>query len=452
MESKIYEKISFMNKTLSKIAFYFAIFIVMFSFSLPEGLIFAAADYRSDIKLFSAFESEEIPPVNTNPILDYSLDIQSRSALVIEAGRGMRLYLKNQDEILDMPIASKIMTAILAIENIAPATMVTISNVAARESDASLMSLRAGEKYTVEYLLHGMILSDNDAAAIALAEQVRGSEDDFVKLMNERTGTYLLENTIFKNSTGLYDEEQKTTVIDVSRLVRYALTLPRFSQIIQTKDVPFILSTAETKHVISNLENSWIFVSNMTGGMMSQSQGISSFFITARNSNMNIIVIGSISGTSTVISDLTTITESIFSDYEVTTLVRENQVFPATVTVGEDTFGIRFHSSITYIRPRDIDFIKSTTYEENPIIEYPILTSRPVARVTFELLDGTRITADLYPDRTIYGGTTWYNILLSTYNSNKQLAHFIIALSGIFVLLLVFKIIFWIYRFATKRN
>jgi len=428
----------------------FVLFLIIFSFiPLPFNITLHASQ-QSEFRLLSSLSGEETTPVNTNPILDYTIDIKSRSAIVIESGRGMRLFMKNHDELLDMPIASKIMTAIIVIENISPNTMITISNVAARQEDASALSLRAGEKYTVEYLLHGMLLTDNDAAAIALAEQVRGSENDFVVLMNERRSTYLLENTLFTNSTGIYDENQKTTINDVSRLVRYAITIPRFLQIIQTKDVPFFLSTAETRHVISNLENAWVMVSNMTGGMMSQSEGFASYIITARNFNMNLVVIGSVDGANTVISDLTTITESIFSDYEVTTLVRENQSFPTTITIGEDSFGLRFNSTITYIKPRDIDFLKSTVYEENEFIEYPILTTRSVAKVTFELLDGTKITADLYPDRTIYGRTTLYNTLISVYNANRQIAHLIFLLTGIFVLILIIKILFGIYSFFVR--
>ncbi len=447
----ISEKNLFIIKQMILKSFVFIIlFSVILSFSFDMTFNIAHANSNSSSTLSSSPSGEDNPPVNINPILDYTIDIKSRSAVVIESGRGMRLFMKNQEEILDMPIASKIMTAVIAIENIAPNTMVTISNVAARQSDASALSLRAGEKYTVEYLLHGMLLTDNDAASIAIAEQVRGSEGDFVQMMNDRKSTYLLENTTFTNASGIYDENQKTTLIDVSRLVRYALTLPRFLQIIQTKDIPFILSSAETRHVISNLENAWVLVSNITGGMMSQSEGFASYIITARNSNMNIIVIGSVNGANNVIKDLTDITESVFSDYEVTTLVRENQSFPTNVTVSEDTFGLRFNSTITYIRPRDIDFLKSTTYEENALIEYPILTTRSVAKVTFELLDGTKITADLFPNRTIYGDTTWYNTLLSVYNSNKQIAKLIFALTGLLVLLMVFKIIRGIYLLVTN--
>jgi serine-type D-Ala-D-Ala carboxypeptidase (penicillin-binding protein 5/6) len=390
----------------------------------------------------SSVNGSNLPTLsNDNPIIAYQLEISCNNALVIELGRGMRLYLKNHDAITSIPMASKIMTAVIAIESISSETKITISNISARQTDAADLALKAGEKYSLDYLLYGLILRDNDAAAIALAEQISGMEESFVDLMNTKAIGYQMENTQFMNATGLHNDNQFTTLSDVSRLVRYALTLPKFNSILQTKDIPFFLSATQTKYLINNMELAWSAATDTTGGFRSDSSTHSSFISTAARGPMKILILGNTTDKNVLLDDLVLITESIYSDYEYTTLVRENQIFPKTLNIGSDSFGLRFNNAVHYVRPRDVSFIKYTIYEETALISYPIITTKSIAKVTFELQDGTKISVDLFPDRTLWGESGYYNRILSVYNEHRQISLIIMTLFTLLILMLLMRLI-----------
>ncbi len=380
-------------------------------------------------------------PSIKNSIHDYKLNIAAQSAVVVEAGRGMRLYLKNAEDKSQIPVASKIMTAIIALDTIPLDSKITVSKVAAGQDDAYVLSLNNGEKYTLEYLLYGMILKDNNAAAIAISEQVSGVEEEFVKLMNSKAISYQMTSTKFTNATGKLNKNQYTTASDVARLVRFAMTSPGFENILKTKDIPFFLSTNKSKHLINNLSKAWDFVENTTGAFQSNSGDQSSFITSSSSGGINFITVACTTTKNKIIDDLATISSSIFSDYEFSALVKENQIFPKTITIGTDRINLLFKQRIDYVHPKNSEFVASTVYEENAIIEYPILATKSVAKVTFELSDGTKITADLYPDRTVWGELSVFQKLKSIYEANSDIGILVLISLSLLVLLCLYHLI-----------
>ncbi len=381
------------------------------------------------------------PSPSGNPILDFTLDIVSESAIVVEVGRGMKLYLKNPELRMNISVASKIMTAVIAIAAIPLDTKVTISKVAADKPDSGRLSLVSGEKYSLEYLLYGLLLTDNDAAAIAIAEQISGEEADFVELMNNEALSYKMDNTSFTNVTGEPDSSQYTTVSDVARLVRYALTFPKFETIMKTKDIPFFLSTNQTKHLFSNIENAWSLIDTTTGAIKSDSTAGSSFVTSAISNGINIIIVGSNLSSSGIFDDISRMADSVFSEYEFSMLVMEGQSFPKSIQIGNDTINLRFNQEITYIHPKDNGFIHTTTYEENATIEYPILTTKAIAKVVFELMDGTKITADLFPSVNLWDESNYIQKLVLLYNANPDIGLLIIIVLAMLLITCVYHFI-----------
>jgi len=159
---------------------------------------------------------------------------RSRAAVVMDASTGRILYAKNPE--LRCPPASttKLMTAIVVMENANLADIVTISNKAANVSPHKA-GFKRGDKVTVEKLLYAALLGSANDAAVALSESVAGSEARFVELMNRKAVEIGARDTKFINSNGLPGSGQYITAYDLSKIMNYALRYPTLKQIIGTR-------------------------------------------------------------------------------------------------------------------------------------------------------------------------------------------------------------------------
>jgi len=167
-------------------------------------------------------------------------ELSASSAILIDTLRGQTLYEKEADKLLSPSIMCKLMTALITIENTQLNSKVTISKNAAGINGASL-NLTVGNMYTVKDLLYGVMLSPGNDAAIALAEYVgNGDVNKFVTLMNETAKKNMLNHTYFVNPTGLYDENQFTSVRDIAKLLKIAISNPVFNSIFASKGIAWV--------------------------------------------------------------------------------------------------------------------------------------------------------------------------------------------------------------------
>jgi len=164
--------------------------------------------------------------------------INARAAVVMEASTGRVLFAKDPDRRLPPASTAKLMTAIVVIEKADLNDVVTISKNASR-----VRSLKAGfgkgDKVTVEKLLYAALIKSANDAAVALAEAVAGSEENFVYLMNQKTIAIGAKDTQFINSTGLPGPHQYTTALDLSTIMKYVLGYPKLIEIIGTPVAEF---------------------------------------------------------------------------------------------------------------------------------------------------------------------------------------------------------------------
>ena len=286
----------------------------------------------------------------------------------------------------------------------------------------------------------------------SLAEQVSGTQEKFVKIMNEKAASYQMNDTVFTDPAGLYNETQITTVSDVARLFRFAISSPKLETILKTKDSVFLLTTDLTKHLISNSAYIWNITEGCTGVYSSASELSKSFSVTARSGPINIFAIGVSNTNADLSSDISKIVSSVFRDYEYSTLALTGQTFPEKMTVGNETFALRFGNAINYVHPKSVEFIYKTTYEENLDITTPILTTKPVAKVTFILLDGTSITADLFPTVNIWSDSTFFQKVIDIYEDNKDIIHLAGALLLVFILISAANIVKSLVSFFSSKT
>jgi D-alanyl-D-alanine carboxypeptidase (penicillin-binding protein 5/6) len=159
--------------------------------------------------------------------------IKSRAALTIDAATGEVLFSKNSTTRLPPASTTKLMTAIVAIENGNFSKVVTISKKAS-QAMASRVGFKEGDQVTIEGLLYAALLESANDAAVAIAEAIAGSEPRFVPLMNEKALSIGARDTKFINATGLPGNGQYTTALDLSKILSYALRFPKLREIMGT--------------------------------------------------------------------------------------------------------------------------------------------------------------------------------------------------------------------------
>lgn len=187
-----------------------------------------------------------------NSSITYAKDIKLDcvAGVVIDQESGRVLYDKNGDNVLPMASTTKIITAIVAIENSDLGDVVVVSKTAAAIG-GSTVGLKAGEKITMEELLYGLMLRSGNDSAIAIAEHIGGSVEKFAKLMNDKALKLGAYNTSFVTPHGLDREEHYTTARDLAKITAYSMKNETFAKIVGTKSI----STGITGDFTRNYEN-----------------------------------------------------------------------------------------------------------------------------------------------------------------------------------------------------
>lgn len=165
-------------------------------------------------------EVETYEEWSTQTFNEEGIDVDARSALLIEPTSGKILFEKNADEKFAPASVTKVMTMLLTMEavdsgKISLSDKVTCSENA-KKMGGSTMLLDTGEVRTIEELLKGVAIASGNDAAVALAEYLGGTEEAFVEMMNKRAQELGMTNTTFKNCNGLPKEGHLSTARDIS--------------------------------------------------------------------------------------------------------------------------------------------------------------------------------------------------------------------------------------------
>lgn len=162
------------------------------------------------------------------------MPLSAQSAISMERSNRRVLYEHNAHQKMGMASTTKIMTALIALEQGDLEEMVTVSEQAAG-TEGSSMFLRAGEQIKLLDLLYGLLLQSGNDAAIAVAEHIGGDVASFCEQMNQKAEEIGAQNTHFSNPNGLAAEDHYTTAYDLALLTCYALEHPVFAEIVRTK-------------------------------------------------------------------------------------------------------------------------------------------------------------------------------------------------------------------------
>ncbi len=161
------------------------------------------------------------------------LAVSAKAAILMHADSGRVLYEKNADEHMLIASTTKIMTAIVMLEHCELDDLVEVDSRSAG-IEGSSMYLKAGESYTVEDLLYGLLLVSGNDAASALALHVADSMEEFAELMNAKAAELGMTESSFKNAHGLDEEGHYSTARDMAKLAAYCMGNEDFARIAGT--------------------------------------------------------------------------------------------------------------------------------------------------------------------------------------------------------------------------
>ena len=215
--------------------------------------------------------------------------ITSQAAVVMDASTGEIFYTKNSNHLLLPASTAKLMTAIIVIEKANLSSIVTVSQKASHVHPIKA-GFKKGDKVTIEGLLYAAILKSANDAAVALAEAIAGSEDSFVSLMNEKAISIGAENTKFINATGLPGTGQYITALDLSRIMKHAMSYPKLKEILATPTAEVLTEKGKVIFLRSTDKLLWSD-DEIIGGKTGYTDGAKHCFVGAAERDKRTIIV-----------------------------------------------------------------------------------------------------------------------------------------------------------------
>lgn len=240
--------------------------LIIFIVILANNICFANIDDDEVIDI-NEIKKETIEAVSKNT---EELKLNSKIGLIFDRNSKTILYEKNGLKQVPMASTTKIMTAIVVLENANLDDIVTISKKVAG-TGGSRLGLKTNDKITVHDLLYGLMLKSGNDAAVALAEHVGGGIDGFAELMNKKASEMGLVNSHFVTPHGLDQEKHYTTAYELACMADYALNIPKFREIVGSKKYNITINArssliGNTNELLGNLYGVYGVKTGFTNG------------------------------------------------------------------------------------------------------------------------------------------------------------------------------------------
>ena len=230
--------------------FWIIYFLVVIFLGISSGVLFLGNPFSMDTKqvinsplpdFLTRFKNNQVSTLGLwfpyfDKVLGGSIEkpeISAKSALTYDLTTNRVIFSKNQDERLPIASLTKVMTAIVALENKKPDDKYVV-----KKSDLvgeNSMGLTENEILTLEDLLYGLILMSGNDAAETISDNYSMGRSGFITAMNDKTKSLGLKNTNFTNPSGLEgDGDQYSTAEDLLVITKYAMNFPLFAKVAET--------------------------------------------------------------------------------------------------------------------------------------------------------------------------------------------------------------------------
>ncbi len=214
------------------------IILVIIFLGLSKNPMTSAFSIKSFLEKKSHSDYVENAEKVTKPYVvgEEETSIDASSYLVLDYETLSPILAKDSDKIVFVGSLTKLMTAVVALEEAQTSSVVTI-NSSFKNAPENRMGIMPGEKITLENLLYGLLIySSNDAAEATAMYVSNGKYFNFVNLMNKKAATIGMKSTHFSNAMGIDNEENYSTAEDLAYLAAYALKNPFIADVIKIKE------------------------------------------------------------------------------------------------------------------------------------------------------------------------------------------------------------------------
>lgn len=351
--------------------------------------------------------------------------VYSPACILIDADSGKILYSKNANTKMYPASTTKIMTAILTLENC------KLDDVAIASHNAvysipygySVATIQEGEELTIEQLLNVLLIPSANDAAVVLAEHIAGSVEAFSDMMNSKAVELGCKNTHFVNPNGIHDEEHYSTAYDLALIGKYAMQFDTFRTIVQKTSYSLPKTNKYDKEDrLFNTTNDLIkknysssptnYYQYATGAKTGYTDAAKSCIVaTATKDDISLIAVVLHSGTtaeglSQRALDCKTLFEYGFNNYSIKSIAEKDsvaeQISVKNSTKETESLDLLYSDDLSGLVPDDVDIstiapnIKLT---EN--LSAPILEGTNLGTITYTI-DGFDYSCNLIASHTVY--------------------------------------------------
>ena len=381
-------------KQLKRIAFFAIIFMMIAS---PINTLLAA-------------------DIDTNDYNPDNINTNSPSAILMDTKTGKILYSKDAYTTMYPASTTKLMTAILTLENCTLDEMATVSHDAIYSIPVgySHANLQEGEELTVEQLLNVLLIPSANDAAIVLAEHISGSVEEFVNLMNTKAQELGCLNTHFVNPNGVHDENHYSTAYDLALIGKYAMKFDDIMRIAMVKQytLPKTNKYNKTDRIFNStngliMSNGQYYYSSATG-LKTGYTDKSGYCIVATAEKNGVELIEVILGSNTLsdrYKDCADLFEYGFNNYTHRNLVYANEVID-TIEINGATRETR---SLNIIAKSDITALVKSSTELNNLsadvninenLSAPIAKDSVIGSISYNI-EGVTYSTDLIAETSV---------------------------------------------------
>jgi D-alanyl-D-alanine carboxypeptidase (penicillin-binding protein 5/6) len=365
-----------------KICSLFILIICLFGFSS----ITIANEIEEDVDYVWLQEEISKSKEETN-----NINIYSKTAVVYDRTSQSIIFGKNENEKVKMASTTKIMTAIVFLENVKDLNSTVEVCKTAANVGGSRLGLKTGDKITYNDLLYGLLLCSGNDCAIQIAVSTAGSVQNFAELMNNKAKELNLTSTHFVTPHGLDEDEHYTTALELAKMADYALNISKFAEVVSTKNYTVTINGYSKQ--ISNTNELLGYLDGVNGVKTGFTNGAGRCLVTSVNrNNFNIITVVLGADTKKIrTKDSIKLIEYTYSNYHLVDLkpiiqenfenwlnINKNRIYINKASTNDINLALKSNSFSYYpVKNGEDDKIKieinSVKYIEAPIAENELI-------------------------------------------------------------------------------